>query len=229
MALIAVAGATLITIRIIEPDGWPVGLFVAPSVVLRELLFGVAFATLLIGTCDVVLMFAAHARHAPAAGLPWSELAAVFVPAAFHEELAFRGYLFQKLRSWNRGVGFAFSTFVFALLHLGNDSVTPLALTNIALAGLLLALAYERYQRLWFPIGIHLAWNILSGPILGYPLSGYVPQTTLFTTTAHGAAWITGGSFGIEGSAFMAIVEIAAIAWLGYHPRRNASKESSTP
>jgi membrane protease YdiL (CAAX protease family) len=229
VALVAVSGATLVTIRIIEPAGWPVGLFVAPSLALLEVLFGVVFATLLIGTCDVVLMLAVHARHVPAGGLPWRELAAVFVPAAFHEELAFRGYLFQKLRSWNRGAGFAFSTFVFALLHLGNDSVTPLALTNIALAGVLLALAYERYERLWFPIGIHLAWNILSGPILGYPVSGYVPQTTLFTTTARGAAWITGGSFGIEGSALMAIVEIAAIAWLGYHPRRNASKEPLAP
>jgi membrane protease YdiL (CAAX protease family) len=229
MALLAVTGATLITTRIIEPAGWPVGLLAAPSLALRELLLGSAFATLVIGTSDLALMLAADVRHAPGAGLPWRELAAVFVPASFHEELAFRGYLFQKLRSWNRGVGFAFSTFVFALLHLGNDNVTPLALTNIALAGLLLALAYERYERLWFPIGIHLAWNILSGPILGYPVSGYVPQTTLFTATAHGAAWITGGSFGIEGSAFMAIAEIAAIAWLGYHPRRSPSKESLTP
>jgi len=229
MALIAVVAATLVTIRVLEPEGWPIGFFVPPARAARELLLGIGFAVLLIGTCDVLLMFVAHVRHFRHGGLPWLELALVFMPAAFHEELAFRGYLFQKLRSWNRGAAFAFSSLLFALLHLGNSSVTALAVVNIALAGILLALAWERYERLWFPIGIHLAWNILSGPVLGYPVSGYAPQSTLFETTERGAAWITGGSFGIEGSVFIAVVEIAAIGWLGYHPRRIPSKESTTP
>ena len=43
-----------------------------------------------------------------------------------------------------------------------------MAILNLILAGILLALAYERFERLWFPIGIHFLWNILSGPILGY-------------------------------------------------------------
>lgn len=228
-ALLAVSVATFVTVRILERDGWPIGLFATPANAARELILGVAFAALLIGTCDVVLMLIAHANHTRRDGLPWLELATVFVPAAFHEELAFRGYLFQKLRSVNRGVAFAFSSVLFAMLHLGNRSITPVALANIALAGVMLALAYERYERLWFPIGIHLSWNILSGPVLGYSVSGYVSQTTVFTTTARGADWITGGAFGIEGSVFIAAVEIAAIAWLGYHPRRIPSKESTTP
>lgn len=159
-------------------------------------------------------MLFAHARHARNDGFPWLELASVYLPAVFHEELAFRGYLFQKLRSVNRIGGFAFSAFVFAGLHLANHAITPLALLNISLAGILLALAYERYQRLWFPLGIHLAWNLLSGPILGYPVSGYVSRTTLFATTLRGSDSITGGAFGIEGSVFIAIVEVVAIAVL---------------
>jgi membrane protease YdiL (CAAX protease family) len=229
LALIAVSAATLITIRILEPDGWPIGLFTPPANAARELLFGVASAALLIGTCDLVLLVVAHAHHTRRHGLPWLELATVFVPAAFHEELVFRGYLFQKLRSVNRSVAFAFSSFLFAMLHLNNRNITPVALANIALAGIMLALAYERYERLWFPIGIHLSWNILSGPVLGYSVSGYDSQTTVFATTARGADWITGSAFGIEGSVFIAAVEIAAITWLGYHPRRIPSKESSTP
>jgi len=161
-------------------------------------------------------MLAAHARHARNDGFPWLEMGIVYLPAVFHEELAFRGYLFQKLRSVNRIAGFAFSAFVFAGLHLANNAITPLALLNISLAGILLALAYERYGRLWFPIGIHLAWNVLSGPILGYPVSGYVSGTTLFTTTTRGADWITGGAFGIEGSIFIAMVEIVGIVSLQF-------------
>jgi len=228
-ALVAVIAATFVTTTILDPDGWPIGILVPPARAARELLLGIGFAILLIGTCDLLLMLFAHVEHTRRGGLPWLELAFVFVPAAFHEELAFRGYLFQKLRSWNRGVAFAFSAFVFGLLHIGNTSITALAMANIALAGILLALAYERYERLWFPIGIHLAWNILSGPVLGYPVSGYVSKSTVLATTARGAVWITGGSFGIEGSVFIAAVEIAAIAWLGYHPRRIPSKESTTP
>ena len=229
MALAAVSVATTVTIRILEPNGWPIGLFAPPARIARELLFGIVFAVLLIGACDLVLMLAAHVRHARHDGFPWLELGAVYLPAAFHEELAFRGYLFQKLRSVNRIAAFAFSSLIFALLHLGNRNVTPVAVANIALAGVMLALAYERYERLWFPIGIHLSWNILSGPVLGYSVSGYVSQSTVLTTTARGADWITGGAFGIEGSVFIAAVEIAAITWLGYHPRRIPSKESPTP
>jgi membrane protease YdiL (CAAX protease family) len=170
---------------------------------------------LLIGSCDLVLMLVAHVRHARNDGFPWLELATIYIPAAFHEELAFRGYLFQKLRAWNRLAGFAFSSLLFAMLHLGNHAITVLSVVNIALAGVLLALAYERYERLWFPIGIHLTWNILSGPILGYPVSGFVSQTTVLSTTvAGGPDWITGGAFGIEGSVVITILEIAGIVSL---------------
>ena len=55
-------------------------------------------------------------------------------------------------------------------------------MANLILAGVLLALAYERYERLWFPIGIHIAWNVASGPILGYDVSGYVPSQTVLRT-----------------------------------------------
>jgi membrane protease YdiL (CAAX protease family) len=225
--LLAVIVATFVTTSILEPEGWPIGFLVTPARAARERLSGIGFAILLVGTCDLLLVIFAGGHHTRRDGVPWLELATVFVPAAFHEEVAFRGYLFQKLRSWHRAAGYAFSAFVFALLHLGNHAITPLALGNIAAAGILLALAYERYERLWFPIGIHLAWNILSGPILGYPVSGYIAHTTVFSTTARGADWITGGSFGIEGSVFIAVVEITAIAWLGYHPRRIPRKEST--
>jgi membrane protease YdiL (CAAX protease family) len=118
------------------------------------------------------------------------------------------------MRIWSRGGAIAITSFVFALLHAGNRGVTLLAMANLVLAGVLLALAYERYERLWFPIGIHLAWNIFSGPVLGFGVSGYVSAATLFRTSGSGAGWITGGSFGIEGSVWMALVEAAGIFWL---------------
>ena len=84
---------------------------------------------------------------------------------------------------------------------------------------MLLSLGYFRFLRLWFPIGLHLAWNLMSGPILGHEVSGYVSEATLFITQGEGAPWLTGGDFGIEGSAFMTAIEIAAIALLVWRNR----------
>lgn len=221
--------ATAITVGVCEGGRWRTGVHVAPRFAAPEFLRGVILAAILIGAADGLIELASGVRHARGNGFPWLELVAVFIPAALHEELAFRGYVFQKLRTWRREAGYAFSAIVFALLHANNDGLTIIAVVNIILAGVLLAQAYERYERLWFPIGIHLAWNVFSGPILGYPVSGFVPATSVLTVTLSGPRWITGGLFGIEGSVWIAVVEIAAIIGLGYHPPRTPAKEQSSP
>ena len=58
--------------------------------------------------------------------------------------------------------------------------------------GVMLALAYLVYERLWFPIGLHLAWNIFSGPILGYDISGYIPAESVLALRGNGRSWLTG-------------------------------------
>jgi membrane protease YdiL (CAAX protease family) len=102
--------------------------------------------------------------------------------------------------------------------------VTHLGLLNIFLGGVLLGLAYARWERLWFPIGLHLAWNLMTGPILGHEVSGYESMHTLFIEKGEGATWITGGEFGLEGSAWMTVIEVTAIgllARLEYDPQAN--------
>ena len=90
---------------------------------------------------------------------------------------------------------------------------------------MLLALSYERYARLWFPIGIHLAWNILSGPILGYPVSGFVAAESVLRTAISGPLWLAGGNFGIEGSVWMGVAEVGGIVWLMNAERRMQNEE----
>jgi len=213
-ALISVIGATAFTVRIIERGRWRLGIFVPLQIAAFDLLFGAAFASVLILIADGLVMASSNLRQIRAGGFPAVELLTVFVPAAVHEELAFRGYLFQKMRLWNRAGAIAVTSFVFALLHTGNRGVSAVAMVNLVLAGVLLALAYERYERLWFPIGIHLTWNVLSGPILGFGVSGYVAKASLFRAAGTGQAWITGGAFGIEGSVWMGLVEVGGILWM---------------
>jgi len=213
-ALLSAALATAVANAVIDRGKWRIGLFVAPRLAAKELALGIAFAAVVIAGIDLCILLLTDLRHVRADGFPWRELWVVFIPAAVQEELVFRGYVFQRVRAWNRGIAIAGSSLVFGLLHAGNSGITPVAITSIVVAGVMLALAYERYERLWFPIGLHLAWNVLSGPILGYDVSGYIPSHEVFRTTGHGNVLVTGGTFGIEGSVVSVVIEAFAVALL---------------
>lgn len=213
-AFCAAAVATAATISFWNHGRWNLGLAAPPATAIRELAWGLGGAAALIGASDVLIVLLTGTRHAPGRGFPFFETIAVFLPAAVHEELVFRGYPYQVIRLWNRPAAIALSAVVFAALHGGNHAVTALALVNVGLGGVFLALAYERHQRLWLPIGLHFAWNLMSGPILGYGVSGYAAGKTLLLTIPSGPSFLTGGAFGIEGSALMTVVEIVAIAMI---------------
>lgn len=212
--------ATLLTISVCEHGRWRIGLEAGARIAARELLLGAAFAVVLVLAADGLVLATTALRHARGNGFPWLELIAVYAPAAVHEELVFRGYPFQRLRTLSRPVAIGVTSLVFAAMHGANNGLTVVAFANILLAGLLLALAYERYGRLWFPIGLHLAWNLLCGPILGYDVSGYVPERSVMTTHGNGAPLLTGGIFGIEGSIWIVLVEVAGVALLLLNARR---------
>lgn len=214
IALGSAAAATLCCNLAIDRGRWRIGFFVAPHLAARDLALGLGFAAVLIIAGDALIVLLTPLRHAAGNGFPWRELVVVFIPAVVHEELVFRGYVYQKMRVASRVLAIVVTSLVFAYLHAGNTGATPIAIANIAVAGVLLALAYEMFERLWLPIGIHLAWNVVSGPILGYPVSGYIPSQSVLRTVPHGPPALTGGTFGIEASLVMLIVESCAAVLL---------------
>jgi membrane protease YdiL (CAAX protease family) len=212
--LISVSIATALIVAVWERGRWPLGLFVRPLLALREFAFGSVYGCVLVGGAALLVVLTTQTTHGWGGGFPWREALAVYVPAAVHEELLFRGYAFQKLYAWRPRFALWFLALGFAALHLGNPSLSWIGIANIFLGGLLLGLAYARYRRLWFPIGLHLAWNLMSGPILGHEVSGYESLTTVLVELDGGAEWLTGGEFGIEGSIWMTVAELAGIALL---------------
>ena len=206
-ALIAVSVATAGTVAIWDRGQWRLGLFVHTRRATRELVHGLVFATVLIGAADLLVIATTGIRHSWGSGFPYGQLLTVFIPAVFHEELLFRGYPFQRVWRWLPRTAIVGLSAAFAALHLWNDHVTWLAILNIFLGGVLLSLAYVRYERLWFPIGLHFAWNLLSGPILGYSVSGFGPEMTVLRVVGSGHPVLTGGPFGLEGSVWMTLVE----------------------
>ncbi|HEX7833025.1 MAG TPA: CPBP family intramembrane glutamic endopeptidase, partial [Thermoanaerobaculia bacterium] len=220
--LLSACVATAATIAILDRGKWPIGLFVAPRLVTRDLALGGMWGILLIGGAALLIVLTSDLRHAWGRGFPWRELATTYLPASIHEELLFRGYVFQKFVRWKRGLAVLTGGVLFAALHLGNTAIGALALTNIFLGGILLGLAYLAYERLWFPIGLHLSWNLMSGPILGHEVSGYESMQTMLVERGEGLVWITGGDFGIEASVWATVAELVAIVLLlrkAYPPR----------
>jgi hypothetical protein len=87
---------------------------------------------------------------------------------------------------------------LFGAAHLWNAGITPLALANIALAGVFLGLAFFTPGGLWTSTGAHLGWNLtLAG--LAAPVSGLLFPIPWLDYSARGPAWLTGGGFGPEG------------------------------
>src|SRR5207302_8092785 len=155
IALISASCATAATITLWHHGKWDLGLRATPRVAWHELLGGILFAVALIGTADILIIAVTPLHHLRGHGFPLIETFTVFIPAALHEELVFRGYPYQLLRRCKRWFAIASSSLIFAALYAGNSDVTALALLNIFLGGIVLAFAYERHRRLWMPIGLH--------------------------------------------------------------------------
>jgi len=79
------------------------------------------------------------------------------------------------------------------------DSTLLGAASIVVGASVLLTGAYVVTRRLWFPIGIHAAWNFTQGGIFGITVSGH-PGEGLLRGTLTGPVWLSGGAFGAEAS-----------------------------
>lgn len=129
----------------------------------------------------------------------------VLLPAALVEELMFRGVPMVALaRAFGRGATMVGLAVLFAAAHLRNEGISPLALTNIVLAGVFLGLAFFTPGGLWTSTGAHFGWNLtLAG--LAAPVSGLLLPMPWLDYVAQGPAWLTGGGFGPEGGALASL------------------------
>lgn len=139
-------------------------------------------------------------------------LVPTFLLMAFHEEVVFRGYLYQNLVDIDRPLfGLVFSAAVFWLVHSLNPAVwsSPLVSVNLFGAGIVLALAYRAAGNIWFPTAVHFGWNFAQGMLFGVPVSG-IPLDGFINWDIDQTAptWLTGGDFGFEGSAVITAMEV---------------------
>ena len=135
---------------------------------------------------------------------------------AVGEELLFRLILFRITEEIvGTGLATLISALLFGLSHAANPGASPASLLLLAGGmGVLLALAFAATRNVWFPVGLHMGWNLAEGFLFGLPNSGVTDPVQLMRTTTSGPAALTGGAFGPEGSYLLFALTLVAIAVL---------------
>lgn len=187
----------------------------------NEFSAGLGTGAALMGAVTVIMVLAQAVKYTGMANdssgriTPLAAAGLFLLLAAALEEIGFRGYAFQRLVDATGALGAVLiSSFLFGLGHFGNPSATLLSTANTALAGAVMALGYLRTRGLWFPIGLHFAWNFVLGPLASFPVSG-IGLISLFKMQIAGPIWLTGGDYGPEGSVILTVVCLGGIVLLG--------------
>jgi len=188
----------------------------------RELWGGLGIGALLVvATYSVLLASGAFTiTGAAATGVllkPFPEQ----VMVAVFEEIVFRAIVFGMLQKfWGTKIALGVSTVIFVAAHMPNEGFSVLGAAMTAAASLALSGAYLLSGRLWLPISMHFAWNYFSDAVFAVPVSGHLARGWLQVATS-GPAWLSGGTYGIEGSIVTGITwSMAAIALLTIAHRR---------
>jgi uncharacterized protein len=123
----------------------------------------------------------------------------LYTIVALVEETLFRGYILKNLmNSFNKYIALVISSILFSLMHGFNPNIDLFSLFNLFLAGIVLGLSYIHTKNLWFPIAMHLSWNLFQ-TLLGFNVSGQDTYSMIEFGKNEGNL-INGGAFGFEGS-----------------------------
>ena len=159
--------------------------------------FACIVAALLNGDIKLFLNFAISQ-------LPFYLIVFVFVfIQSSSEEMWCRGFMYERINvHYPLWVAILVNGMFFAALHLMNPGVSALPIIDIALCGLSFSIAKWYTGSIWFPMGIHTAWNFTQNLIFGLPNSGIVSEASIFGLDAASArdSAVYNVSFGVEGA-----------------------------
>jgi membrane protease YdiL (CAAX protease family) len=146
-----------------------------------------------------------------------------FLVVAAFEEMLFRTYpLFVFVESYPIWLAVVINGLLFGAVHATNPGFTWLGMLNISLAGILFSLFTIYYKSISWAIGIHLGWNFAQGILFGYKVSG-TDTPGLLVAKPTGVYYLSGGTFGVEGSVICTLVLTTIIIYVS----RNYTIKSS--
>lgn len=152
----------------------------------------------------------------------------LYTIVAIVEETLFRGYILRNLMvSFNKYFALILSSILFSLMHILNPNIDLLSLFNIFLIGILLGLSYVHTKNLWFPIAMHLSWNLFQS-LLGFNVSGH-DTYSIIEFKINESNLINGGLSGFEGSYLAIIAEIITIVGIAIYYNKKTNHKTCDP
>lgn len=195
---------------------------------LKDLIFGLVIGVISFGIAALVAVIFGGLRFefnqdsgASAIVLTLAATLLIFTFGAISEEALFRGYLLQTMsRARLFWLGALLTSVLFASGHNANPGATVFSWMNTFLAGIWLAVAYWKTRNLWFPFGVHLAWNWIQGAFLGISVSGLsdLASAPVFKPSSSTETFFTGGNYGIEGGFACTLALIVSTILIYFSP-----------
>jgi CAAX protease family protein len=142
--------------------------------------------------------------------------AAFFALLALGEEIAFRGYGFQRFAHavGSPGAALGFAAYYAIIQALAPGSNHASVAVSVMLS-LVLSTAYLRTRALWVSWGLNFGWKASRALIFGLAVSGVSNHSPVVQGDPMGPFWLTGGGYGLDGTwiAFAVLL----LAWPGVY------------
>jgi hypothetical protein len=138
--------------------------------------------------------------------------AAFFALASLGEEVAFRGYGFQRFSDavGPFGAALGFAAF-YAIVQVRTPGSSHASVAVSVMLSLVLSAAYVRTRALWLSWGLNFGWKASRALLFGLAVSGVNSHSPVVQGDPMGPFWLTGGGYGLDGSWVAFFVFLAAV------------------
>jgi membrane protease YdiL (CAAX protease family) len=155
--------------------------------------------------------------------------AVFFSLVALVEEVAFRGYGFQRFVQAVGPFGASLGYAVFyAILQALLPGSSRLSVAISVVFSLLLSAAYLRSRALWVSWGINFGWKASRALLFGLAISGVSSHSPVVEGDPMGPFWLTGGGFGLDGS-WVTLVLLLVLLPVVFRVTRELDYRYNTP
>lgn len=141
----------------------------------------------------------------------------------FIEEIIFTIIIFRLIEEFaGTIVSIVTVSLLFGLMHLGNDNTTIISSFSISFEHVIILAPFVLTRRIWMVWAVHFSWNYFQTAVFGLNNSG-MAHGGFIKPLISGPNWVTGGSFGIEGSYISIVLNIVVgvvILWFAIKKRQ---------
>ena len=132
-----------------------------------------------------------------------------YAQGSFIEEVLFTLIMYKLFEEYaGTVIAYIFVSLFFGGMHLMNDNATITSSLFISVQQITLLAPFILTRRIWMGWAVHFSWNFFQAGVFGMNNSG-MDHGGFITPIISGPEWLTGGSFGIEGSWTSLIVNLA--------------------